>query len=143
MRKTLALIAALMASPAFADGSPSQTYAVVHNNSIMSVSQARDGTVAINYDLPKPEMAAIGVVPGMNLVTGRWRDRTFFGQAVVFVPRCNMVAPYAVQGGVNPDTGALELSGPAPVIAPWCGVLGLSWNDNSRLVFWPLREPQS
>jgi hypothetical protein len=85
-------------------------------------------------------MVEVGVVPGTLLVKGQWDNQgtLFFGEAKVF-SRCGPPLSYKVQGGVDPY-GALILTGPAPVVAPDCSVLGVSTNSpNAVLSFTVIR----
>jgi hypothetical protein len=111
---------------------------VTHNGSLMRVTPLPYRQVEITYADPKPELWPVGVVPGTVLLRSQWIGRTLNATAFVFPGWCGPV-PYAVSGSVNRD-GVLTLVGPAPMVTPWCFVIGVTWaSANATLVFVPYR----
>ena len=109
-----------------------------HNGSLMRITEVAPGVVEIRYEQPRPSLWHLGVQPGTLLLTGTWRDGRLVATAYVFAV-CGPL-PYQVVGTVDPR-GVLTLTGPAPVPIgpPWapCANVGLFWNGNSSLAFFP------
>ena len=110
----LAILLALVAS--------SRAQPLGHNGSIMEMAvDQRTGTFTIVYARPKPSLLAIGVTPGVLLITGRMNPPGFPGSQVqaiahVYDVICGAV-PYPVVGRYEGPIMVLE--GPAPVV--WAG----------------------
>lgn len=108
-----------------------------HNGSLVTVAAIGDGGQEIRYLRPRLGLAEVGVIPGTLLFRGQWSGpppQVIDGTAFVFAPGCPPI-PYAVTGGV--DGNVLVLRGPAPLVTPWCAVVGLAWTGNSELLFVP------
>jgi hypothetical protein len=137
-------IACLNFAPAaFAQPSAERIGHAWHNGSVMNVFTWQDANsqshVRIEYLQPRPDLAAIGVVPGTILLTGQWINRELLATAVVFPNGCPAI-PYAVRGTVD-ATETLTLFGPAPsLLGYWCEVLAIDWTANSELRFEPARS---
>ncbi len=111
-----------------------------HNGSIMRVlTDDRAGRMTIVYEIPRPGLAAFGVIPGTVLIDGRWIGSGRF-EGIAHVFGCGRAYPYRVNGFIGEGNG-LFLEGPAPVLTPWCAVGAYVWNENARLIFWPQSEP--
>jgi hypothetical protein len=131
MRFMLAL--ALTLAPLVALAQPAPRL-VGHNGSPMAVIETAPRAIRIEYVRPRPGLLAIGLAPGTMLLEGAWAlPDLFIGTARVFDPICGAI-PYRVQGGIDP-AGNLVLRGPAPVLAPWCFIVGYALTDNSTLIF--------
>ena len=108
---------------------------VGHNGSIMQLhADPRSGTFSIVYTHPKPSLQAIGITPGVLLISGQMIAPDLV-QAVahVYDPFCGAV-PYPVAG--RHDGLIMILEGPAPVV--WAGTCVISdyiWTHNSYLRF--------
>jgi hypothetical protein len=71
------------------------------------------------------------------LVKARYLDPVLIeAVAFTFFRVCPTPLDYVVRGSVDP-AGVLVLVGPAPIITPWCVILGLDWTEDSELRFVP------
>jgi len=143
-----AILVAIWTASAAADSGPlvppgglppaRETSRALHNGSLVAVfASPRTGTLRIEYIAPRPALAALGVIPGTPLLTGRWTRDVLSATAYVFSV-CGPI-PYEVQGAAD-ATGILTLQGLAPVINPdTCMVFGQAWTMNSVLTFLPIR----
>lgn len=129
----IAALSLLMLTPALAQPAPQ---VVVHNGSVMQVFNTAPGTIEIRYLLPRPSLWRV-VAPGTLLVSGWWQGRQLNAIANVFTA-CGPVR-YPVTGGIDRG-GVLTLAGPAPIVDPWCNVVGTAWTDNSVLIFMPATD---
>lgn len=120
--------------PAPLPAAPLSERTVYHNGSVMTAIELPGRALQIVYAVPKPELAAIGVMPGTLLIDGVWRGQQFIGRARVFNLICGEL-PYDVSGGVI--DGALVLEGPQIRVDQWCQPLYAEWTVNSYLVFTP------
>jgi hypothetical protein len=138
MRNVLTIAISLLCTTAALAQPAERVGQAWHNGSLMNVF-TRENLVRIEYLQPKPELAAIGVVPGTVLVRGEWVAGALVATAVVFPLGCP-ATPYAVRGSV--DAGeVLTLFGPAPALLDWnCQVLAVDWTGNSTLRFEPARD---
>ncbi len=109
---------------------------VLHNGSLMLVSDLGQGHIAITYAQPRPSLWGL-VAPGTLLLDGQWDHGTLYATARAFTQFCPFPFPYPVSGSVSPQ-GVLTVVGPAPLIDPYsCTVIGMVWSSNSTLVFVP------
>jgi hypothetical protein len=103
----------------------------------MTVDQ-RTGAFTIVYAQPKPSLLAIGVTPGVLLISGQMNPPYTPGppvQAIAHVyDRVCGAVPYPVVGRYEGPTMILE--GPAPVVwAGTCIIAEYIWTHNSYLHF--------
>ena len=105
----------------------------LHNGSQVVVSEWKDGTVEIVYDVPRRNMP---VVKGMLLFRGVKAGVRYSGTAYTFKAGCPP-APYTVAGFEDDRREIIALTGAAPRRDPHsCNVIGgSSGSAHSRLVF--------
>lgn len=106
-----------------------------HNGSLMIYWSTGTSRV-FAYQIPRPAIAALGVIPGTVLFAGEVDNaaRSLTGRAFVFAPGCAPI-PYPVQG-VSADPTGITLEGPAPIVGEGCIVQGYTWDSpNARLFF--------
>jgi hypothetical protein len=139
MKKLLMATATLLALTSSALGQhPLPPY--IHNGSVVNIAiNPQSGELAITYIQPKPSLVAIGLTPGVLLITGSVGspfDQWVEAVAYVYDTVCGAV-PYPVRGRFEGYT--LILQGPAPVVwAGTCRIAEYRWTHNSDLRFYPL-----
>lgn len=113
---------------------PTANYSFDHNGSLMTMWIERD-RVAITYEIPRPEIAQQGVVPGTVIFEGIKTGNVLTGTAYVFRYGC-LPIPYAVESVTNGPQGVL-LEGVAPLlIHNGCDVVGGTMQTpNAHLYF--------
>lgn len=105
----------------------------LHNNSQVLISEWKDGTVEIAYDVPRP---GLPVARGTLLFQGVRNGVRYSGTAYTFKVGC-APAPYAVTGIKDQKRQTIVLNGLAPHRDPHsCAVFGDSTRSgNAKLVF--------
>jgi hypothetical protein len=104
----------------------------VHNGSQMRLSEWKNGTVEIAYDVPRP---GLSVTKGTLLFRGVVNGRRYSGTAYNFKAGCPP-SPYAVSGMRDDKKETIVLTGISPHRDPQsCKVIGASNRPVQRLVF--------
>jgi hypothetical protein len=130
----VAILLALVASSRAVSAQP-----VGHDGSIMELAvDQRTGAFTIVYAQPKTSLLAIGVTPGVLLISGQMNPPNFPRppvQAIAHVyDRICGAVPYPVVGRYEGPIMVLE--GPAPVVwAGTCIIAEYIWTHNSFLRF--------
>jgi clan AA aspartic protease (TIGR02281 family) len=103
-------------------GAPVNYSVWTHNGStvdLVSVGRSR----MYFYQIPRPELANVGVGPGTLLFEGESEDRQYLGTAYRFSSTCGRIV-YRVNGPILDDYGRVVLSGLAPRVGSDCSVNG-------------------
>jgi hypothetical protein len=139
MKPLTALALLAMLGPALADSGTSLRVAeLVHNGSLMTqIFDPASGHLLIQYKDPRPDLEAVGVIPGTVLFDGQLDGLKITGTAFMFSDICPPT-PYRMNGGLKLN-GGLLLTGRAPVVDPSnCNVIALvARNGPSNLDFNP------
>lgn len=105
----------------------------VHNGSGVEMED-RGEFIHITYMEPRSSLAALGVVKGTLLFSGRHEGDSVYGVAYTFKANCPPAA-YAVQGQFDSQSN-LVLVGNAPKRGFGCDIVGYSeFSASNRLVF--------
>jgi hypothetical protein len=108
-----------------------------HNGSIMSLVEGENSSRIIYYQVPRPEMAEIGVRLGTLLFQGYQDNGHWFGTAYVFKWGCPPI-PYRVEGFLESNYYGdryVHLRGAAPFEYIGCTPISYAWDHNSELIF--------
>jgi len=111
---------------------PIRVDSAIHNKSQMLISEWKNGTVEITYDVPKSGLA---VAPGTLLFRGTHNGAQYQGTAYIFRNGCRP-APYEVKGYRDTRRELIVLNGIPPQRGQGCEIIGTSNRpENSRLEF--------
>jgi hypothetical protein len=112
---------------------PIEVISALHNSSAMLISEWKDATVEITYDIPRP---GLPVAQGTLLFRGVRDGAHYSGTAYTFKAGCSP-AQYAVTGVKDQKRELIVMTGVAPRRDPHsCEVFGESAQSGSaRLVF--------